>query len=42
MAVDVVRTKPITALAIAQVWERGKIALDDRGREIHSGVRHSW
>jgi len=23
-------TKPITALAIAQVWERGKIALDDR------------
>ena len=23
-------TKPITALAIAQIWERGKIALDDR------------
>ena len=23
-------TKPITALAIVQVWERGKIALDDR------------
>src|SRR3981189_1756534 len=22
-------TKPITALAIAQIWERGKIALDD-------------
>jgi CubicO group peptidase (beta-lactamase class C family) len=23
-------TKPITAIAIAQIWERGKIALDDR------------
>ena len=23
-------TKPITALAIAQMWERGKISLDDR------------
>ena len=23
-------TKPITVVALAQVWERGKIALDDR------------
>ncbi len=23
-------TQPITALAVAQIWERGKIALDDR------------